>query len=417
MKKILFIAVLLFGNFTYSQLSKNVLFLGNSYTGVNNLPQLTADLAVSAGDNLSFDSNTPGGYTFSGHSTNATSLQKIQAGNWDFVVLQEQSQLPSFPIGQVQTACFPYATILDSIIREYNSCAETMFYMTWGRETGDAQNCASWPPVCTYNGMDSLLRLRYEQMAIDNQAILSPVGALWHYIRQNNPLLQLYASDGSHPNAAGSYAAACSFYSTIFRKDPTLITDNYGLSATDALTIRNAAKIVVYDSLLTWHVGEFDPVANFPAVYQVNNFTVQFTNLSTNATTYSWDFGDGATSNAINPVHTYSSPIFYSVQLIAEDCGQTDTIVQIVELVAQGLDESKLLNLQINPNPAKDFINVQIENADQISLTNLQGEIIQVPIQKIGDSYKLDVSLLSKGLYFIKAEKDGNVYSGKIIKE
>lgn len=79
-------------------ITKRALFLGNSYTGVNNLPQMIADVTTSTGDTLIFGSNTPGGYTLQGHSTNATSLAKIAVGNWDYVVLQEQSQNPSFPI-------------------------------------------------------------------------------------------------------------------------------------------------------------------------------------------------------------------------------------------------------------------------------------------------------------------------------
>ncbi|MFM9004523.1 MAG: hypothetical protein ACKOSR_03320, partial [Flavobacteriales bacterium] len=92
--------VLLLTQDAYSQVTKRVLFLGNSYTSVNNLPAMTQACALSAGDSLIIDSNTPGGYTFEGHSTNAISLQKIALGNWDFVVLQEQSQRPSFPIEQ-----------------------------------------------------------------------------------------------------------------------------------------------------------------------------------------------------------------------------------------------------------------------------------------------------------------------------
>jgi hypothetical protein len=57
-----------------AQLNYKVLFLGNSYTGVNNLPQMIANVALSVGDRLIFDSNTPGGYTLQGHSTNTTSL-------------------------------------------------------------------------------------------------------------------------------------------------------------------------------------------------------------------------------------------------------------------------------------------------------------------------------------------------------
>jgi hypothetical protein len=90
-------------------IKKRALFIGNSYTQVNNLPLMVSNVASSVGDTLVFDSNTPGGFTFKGHSTNANSLAKISAGNWDYVVLQEQSQLPSFPIFQVQSDVFPFA--------------------------------------------------------------------------------------------------------------------------------------------------------------------------------------------------------------------------------------------------------------------------------------------------------------------
>ena len=193
MKKIVFCAGLVcFANLLHAQ--TRVLFIGNSYTAVNNLPQLTADCALSigfAGMPVEVASSTPGGTTFQMHTTNATSQSLINQGNWDYVVLQEQSQLPSFPDGQVAAECFPFAAQLNDQILTVDSCTETVFYMTWGRQNGDASNCASWPPVCTYEGMDSLLNLRYRQMAIDNHAILSPVGALWKYIRTTYPEINL----------------------------------------------------------------------------------------------------------------------------------------------------------------------------------------------------------------------------------
>lgn len=64
MKFRLLLILLVSGLAVFGQsLTKKVLFLGNSYTAVNNLPQMMADVAVSAGDTLWFDSNTPGGYT------------------------------------------------------------------------------------------------------------------------------------------------------------------------------------------------------------------------------------------------------------------------------------------------------------------------------------------------------------------
>jgi hypothetical protein len=62
MKFRLLVILLIFSVAAFGQsIPKKVLFLGNSYTAVNNLPQMVADVASSAGDNLWFDSNTPGG--------------------------------------------------------------------------------------------------------------------------------------------------------------------------------------------------------------------------------------------------------------------------------------------------------------------------------------------------------------------
>ncbi len=128
-------------------LAQRVLFLGNSYTNRNNLPSLLLNAALSTGDTIIVDSNTPGGYTLQGHSTNQISLSKIAQGSWDYVVLQEQSQRPSFPDAQVQADVYPYAKQLDSLVQLANSCTETVFFMTWGRKNGDANNCPFFPPL------------------------------------------------------------------------------------------------------------------------------------------------------------------------------------------------------------------------------------------------------------------------------
>jgi hypothetical protein len=231
------------------------LFLGNSYTGVNNLPQMVSQLATSAGDTLVYDSNTPGGYTLQGHSTLAASLAKIRVGTWDVVVLQEQSQIPAFPLAQVERQCFPYSRYLDSVVKAHNPRVRTYFYMTWGRKNGDVSNCAAVPDVCTYRGMDSLLRARYEIMADRTGGAIAPAGAVWRRLRRVNPALELYQSDASHPSVAGTYAAACAFYATLFQKSALRITNNAGLSANDASAIKDAANVVAFDSLVYWRVS------------------------------------------------------------------------------------------------------------------------------------------------------------------
>ncbi|MBI1287692.1 MAG: PKD domain-containing protein [Flavobacteriales bacterium] len=54
--------------------------------------------------------------------------------------------------------------------------------------------------------------------------------------------------------------------------------------------------------------------------------TVNFTNFSANGAVYTWDFGDGNTSNDVNPSHTYSSNGVYTVSLSVDggNCGTDD---------------------------------------------------------------------------------------------
>ena len=58
--------------------------------------------------------------------------------------------------------------------------------------------------------------------------------------------------------------------------------------------------------------------------------TITFTNISQNATSYLWDFGDGSTSTQFNPAHTYASAGTYSLKLTAiGPTGQNDICKQV----------------------------------------------------------------------------------------
>ena len=386
----------------FAQQTKHALFIGNSYTYVNNLPQLTSDLALSAGDSLIVDSSAPGGYTFQLHTTNTTTLQKIGQGIWDFVVLQEQSQLPSFPDDQVQNDVFPYAFKLDSLIHAANACAQTTFYMTWGRKNGDASNCANFPPLCTYNGMDSLLHLRYMMMADSLHAEVSPVGAVWHFLRENMPSLELYQADESHPSAAGSYAAACTFYTTFFKKSPLLITNNSSLSESDAQMIREVVDYIVFANLYEWHIGEYDPHAQFQMTWNNNELTC--TNFSSNADNFTWDFGDGTTSTEVNPVHVYTTFGWYNVTLTAERCGRTDVVISDIFYPYTSVEETTSVLLNATPNPAKALVHLSCPNAmlgGHIQIISVWGEILQEDVC-ISERMELHLNQLATGMYFIR---------------
>lgn len=403
-------------------LNRRALFLGNSYTYYNDLPRLVSDIATSMGDTLVYDSNAPGGYRFMQHLTNNVSLSKIRQGNWDYVVLQEQSQMPSFPLSQVEVEVFPYARSLDSLINAQNPCAETAFYMTWGRQNGDASNCANWPPICTYNGMDSLLAERYMTMTTDNNAIVSPVGAVWKHLRQNNPSINLYQSDQSHPLLAGSYAAACAFYTIFFRKDPSLITFSSTLPAADAAAIRTAVKTIVYDHLSDWKVGNYDPqaIANYSIT---NGNEVNFTNQSLRAERYLWNFGDGDTSTLASPRHVFRNSGAQTITLIARKCNQSDTMrIQLNTLVSGLTQETTPARFTVAPNPLQNGI-LQLLSSETIGkpytlqLYNVLGALVHSSSIDSVAPQPIYLNHLPDGVYLASLKIEGAViFTVKIVK-
>jgi hypothetical protein len=314
-----------------AQLSFKVLFLGNSYTSVNNLPQIIHDVALSAGDTLIFDSYTPGGYQLIDHSLDVTSQNKIMTGGWDYVVIQGQSQEPVTFYNEFNSG----GSALNNLIKQYNPCAVTMPYMTWGRKNGDASNCASFPVMCTYQGMDTTIRDRYLNLTAFINGEVSPVSVVWSYLRQNSPNIELYQPDESHPSVAGSYAAACCFYAMLFKKDPALITYNFGLNAADASIIRTAAKTQVFDSLQLWDFKRL-PISNYSYQIGAGINEVIFSSINQDVRqTYFWDFGDGDTSTTQNPTHSYLTNGTYTVSLTTTNCDLqglhtsfTDTVIQ-----------------------------------------------------------------------------------------
>ncbi|MFN5712826.1 MAG: hypothetical protein ACK46S_12480, partial [Bacteroidota bacterium] len=132
MKKVhvnLFIFTILFLSISdiKGQDTLRVLFLGNSYTSYNNLPQLVKDLSTSAGKNLITDVNMPGGITISGHLNDPTSIAKVSQGNWDYVVVQEQSQLPTIDYYRYNDM-YPSLTDLKMMVEQFSPCAKLITY-------------------------------------------------------------------------------------------------------------------------------------------------------------------------------------------------------------------------------------------------------------------------------------------------
>ena len=323
---------------------KKALFLGNSYTYVNNLPLLTAALANAAGDSLFFDTNTPGGYTLGwhpiAHATSPVSLGKIQANDWDFVILQEQSQTPV--ISRLRDSCmYPAAVILHDSVKSSHPCGRILFYLTWGRRFGGVQCFA--PNYCSANfigfsQMQDSLTWAIKKIADSLSDWIAPVGEAWRLVIGNTAMV-LHDADNSHPNLNGSYLAACVFYSAMFGTHAEGNTFTAGLSPDSALLLQRASDSIVFGYYSQWNLNNDAPHAAFNLA--VSTDTVFTQNLSTGAGHWLWDFGDGQTSQQFEPYHVYAGNGTWTVKLRAcSDC-RCDSTARDVNVTTTGTTSSQ----------------------------------------------------------------------------
>lgn len=423
----LFLLVIL-TNILIAQKTK-ILFLGNSYTYVNDLPSVFEDLCLSLGDTISHDQNTPGGYRFLNHAADPTSLSKIQSDEWDFVVLQAQSQEPSWPPSQMETEVYPYAKTLVDSIKANRNCSEPIFFMTWGRKYGDSYNCPSWPPVCTFLGMQERLMAGYMTMTEENASTVSPVGLAWKLAMDNDPdsLIDLYSADYSHPSYAGTYLTACVLYCTLFNKTPEGSTFYGSLAAESAGFLQNIAQQTVlgedysfgFNDTYTstnYNLGWEDWFENGNMVfagfdYTINETTgmVEFSDNSINGSIYSWDFGNGLFSNYQNDSSLYEDGDYTVIQTVSNDCfSDSDTASFSVILVSSNNPIIKLPS--VYPVPASDYLVVKYPGITKFHCTiyNIEGEIVKKE-DSFNETKEFDISNLKPGIYSLtirSADKD-----------
>ncbi len=127
------------------------------------------------------------------------------------------------------------------------------------------------------------------------------------------------------------------------------------------LVVTNAAGMDTYCEMIT---VVFAPIAAFDSADGTSDGEVVFTDLSTNSpTAWSWDFGDNNTSNLQNPTNTYTASGTYNVCLVASNAGgsSVETCMDIVVTTTGIFDQQNDVSLDIYPNPASEFIQIDIE--------------------------------------------------------
>ena len=146
--------------------------------------------------------------------------------------------------------------------------------------------------------------------------------------------------------------------------------------------------------------GCIPPIAKFQ-VSQTDG-SISFTDMSTWADTWLWDFGNGETSNEQNPHYFISGELNVSLT-VKNQCG-THTYSEII--LGDGIKENFQSSLiKIFPNPTKDFVFIKLDENIRVSSINISdilgNEIIS--IKNISQNpLKINTSMLRQGIYLIR---------------
>ena len=201
-----------------------VLFIGNSYTYYNDMPKMLAALAASSTrpGRIQVKEITQGRATLDQLWGYRPTKYAISDEKWDFVVLQEQSALPTTDPERMYKA----GREIDAEVKKAG--ARTVLFLTWAYR-GESQ-------------MQASLNRAYGKLAQELGAVLAPVGPAWQIALGRDPKIPLYDSDGSHPSPTGSYLAACVFYLALLEsRQPCPSPQNGEVSPQHAATARAAA--------------------------------------------------------------------------------------------------------------------------------------------------------------------------------
>lgn len=223
-----------------------ILFIGNSYTYVNDLPDMFARLARAGGHRVETETAAQGGWTLSAHAGSAETLNKLKSSKWDIVVLQEQSDVPAVERARTATM-YPAGRMLVRQIEEGG--ATPIFFLTWAHRDGLPEYGLSG-----YETTQSAISDGYLRIAQELGVPVAPVGDAWRMATGKDPGLELWQGDGIHPTEQGTYLAACVFYAAIFRQSPEGLSYLGRVPKKTASVLQTTAADVVLNDPKRWNL-------------------------------------------------------------------------------------------------------------------------------------------------------------------
>ncbi len=128
-------------------------------------------MARAGGHSVRADMVAHGGWTLLDHAQSSETIEKIRSSKWDYVVLQEQGDVPSFP-GSREREMYPAIRGLHNEISAIG--ADTVLFMTWGHRDGSLAE-----GVGGYGAESAVVETAYVKIGNELDIAVAPVGVAW----------------------------------------------------------------------------------------------------------------------------------------------------------------------------------------------------------------------------------------------
>ena len=198
-----------------TQPNVRILFVGNSSTYYNDMPQMVKGLAQADGVNVTIQALTAANYKlyqFADEKDTYGSqlISALKNYKWDYVILQDHREMIITDIAKTQTAIETLKPLIQS------SGAKMLLYDTQADYIGRSFTATGYSYYLSHNEIQHYMIKGYYMMGNKYGAQVISSGVNFERCLKQFPDIKLYNADNIHPTPTGSYLAACTIYGTIF---------------------------------------------------------------------------------------------------------------------------------------------------------------------------------------------------------
>jgi hypothetical protein len=235
-----------------------ILFIGNSLTIYNFMPETVGEIAKLNGDSIYIENRANFGWGLKDHCNSPGTLAAIKSKKWDYVVIQGTGAGSNLkPSDMADTAFFRSAFFLSNKINENCESTRIISYMTFASKYGamtfnDTVSCQEDPMVCNFEGSQQRIKENNITLSKLFDAEIAPAGIMWEILIKENPNFELYDADKMHPSPLGSYASSLAIYAVICKKSVIGAYFPKTIEKEDAIIVQNTINNSLFNCNPVW---------------------------------------------------------------------------------------------------------------------------------------------------------------------